>query len=77
METIKIVLEKKLLHATDQAARRMKQNRSALVREALREHLQRLDIPTRERRDREGYSTRPQKANESLVWEAEAAWPPE
>jgi metal-responsive CopG/Arc/MetJ family transcriptional regulator len=77
METIQIVLDKKLLQATDQAARRTKRNRSALVREALREHLQRLDIRAREQRDRQGYSTRPQKASESLVWEAEAAWPPE
>jgi metal-responsive CopG/Arc/MetJ family transcriptional regulator len=39
METIQIVLDKNLLQATDQAARRTKQNRSALVREALRKHL--------------------------------------
>ena len=39
METIQIVLDKGLLQATDRAARRMKRNRSALVREALREHL--------------------------------------
>ena len=34
-----IVLDKKLLQDTDQAARRTKRNRSALVRDALREHL--------------------------------------
>jgi metal-responsive CopG/Arc/MetJ family transcriptional regulator len=39
METIQIVLDKNLLEATDRAARRMKRNRSALVREAPREHL--------------------------------------
>jgi metal-responsive CopG/Arc/MetJ family transcriptional regulator len=39
METIQIVLDKNLLQAADQAARRTKQNRSALVREALRKHL--------------------------------------
>jgi metal-responsive CopG/Arc/MetJ family transcriptional regulator len=77
METIQIVLDKKLLQAADQAARRMKQNRSALVREALREHLQRLAVRTREERDRHGYSRRPQASDESLVWEAEAAWPAE
>jgi Ribbon-helix-helix protein, copG family len=43
METIQIVLDKALLQATDRAARRMKRNRSALVREALREHLKRLE----------------------------------
>ena len=44
MQTVQIVLEKKLLQATDQAARRLKRNRSAFVREALREHLRRLDF---------------------------------
>ena len=77
METIQIVLDKKLLQATDQAARRTKQNRCALVRDALREHLRRLEIRTREECDRQGYSVRPQTADELVVWEAEAAWPPE
>jgi metal-responsive CopG/Arc/MetJ family transcriptional regulator len=36
METVQIVLDKKLLRAADQAARRTKRNRSALVRDALR-----------------------------------------
>lgn len=77
METIQIVLDKKLLQATDQAARRTKRNRSALVREALREHLRRLEVRAKEERDRQGYSRRPQAADELLVWEAEAAWPAE
>lgn len=77
METIQIVLDKKLLQATDQAARRTKRNRSALVRDALREHLRRLEVHAREECDRRGYSMRPQTAHESLIWEAEAAWPPE
>jgi len=75
METVQIVLDKKLLQATDQAARRTKRNRSALVRDALREHLQRLELRAREERDREGYLRQPQVADESQVWEAEAAWP--
>jgi metal-responsive CopG/Arc/MetJ family transcriptional regulator len=75
METVQIVLDKKLLRATDQAARQMKQNRSALVREALREHLRRLETRAWEERDREGYSRQPQTPEESRLWEAEAAWP--
>lgn len=75
METIQVVLDKKLLQATDQAARQTKRNRSALVREALREHLRRLEIRAREERDRHGYSRRPPGAEESLLWEAQAAWP--
>jgi metal-responsive CopG/Arc/MetJ family transcriptional regulator len=77
METVQIVLDKKLLQATDQAARRTKRNRSALVRDALREHLRRLEIQAREERDRHGYVSRPQLADESLGWESEAVWPAE
>ena len=74
METIQVVLDKKLLQATDRAARHAKQNRSALVREALREHLRQLESQAREDRDREGYLRKPQDAK-LRVWEAEAAWP--
>jgi metal-responsive CopG/Arc/MetJ family transcriptional regulator len=77
METIQIVLDKKLLQATDQAARRTKRNRSALVRDALREHLRKLEVRAMEGRDREGYSKQPQARDDSPVWEAEAAWPAE
>jgi metal-responsive CopG/Arc/MetJ family transcriptional regulator len=77
METIQVVLDKKLLEAADQAAQRTKRNRSALVRDALREHLQRLEMQAKEERDREGYSKGSQKNDESQIWEAEAAWPPE
>jgi metal-responsive CopG/Arc/MetJ family transcriptional regulator len=77
METVQIVLDKKLLHAADQAARRTKRNRSALVRDALREHLLRLEALAREDRDREGYARQPQALEESRAWEAEAAWPAE
>lgn len=77
METIQIVLDKTLLLATDKAARRTKQNRSALIRDALREHLQRLEVRAKEERDREGYARQPHAPDESHVWEAEAAWPAE
>jgi metal-responsive CopG/Arc/MetJ family transcriptional regulator len=77
METVQIVLDKKLLQATDQAARRTKRNRSALVRDALREHLRRLETCATEERDRQGYSKQPAKTTESRLWESEAAWPKE
>ncbi len=77
MEAVQIVIDKNLLRATDQAARRLKRNRSALVRDALREHLRRFHIRELEQRDREGYSRRAHDQRESLAWEAEAAWAPE
>lgn len=77
MHVIQIVLDKRLLQAADQAARRTKKSRSALVRDALREHLQRLEVRAKEDRDRQGYSRKPHTREETLAWEAEAAWPQE
>jgi metal-responsive CopG/Arc/MetJ family transcriptional regulator len=77
METVHIVLDKSLLQAVDRAARRMKQNRAALVREALREHLKRLEVGTSDHRDRAGYARQPQSREESDPWEANAVWPAE
>ena len=77
METVQIVLDMKLLRATDNAARRIKLNRSALVREALREHLRRLEVRAWEERDSEGYLRQQPACDESCLWEAEAAWPAE
>jgi metal-responsive CopG/Arc/MetJ family transcriptional regulator len=75
VETIQIVLEKELLRATDRAAKHRRVNRSALVREALKEHLQRLATREREHRDREGYESRPFDDEESVGWHTVAAWP--
>ena len=75
MEVVQIVLDKKLLRATDQAARRTKRNRSALVRDALREHLRRLRVHELELRDRAGYLKQPHSKDEWAPWENEATWP--
>ena len=77
MEIVQIVLDKKLLHAADRAAKRTRRNRSALVRDALREHLRRLELRANEERDREGYARHSQAGGEARAWESEAAWPPE
>ena len=76
METIQVVLDSKLLQAADRAAHQTKRNRSALIRDALREHLRRLEIQALEQRDRDGYTNVPAK-DEALAWEAEAMWPAE
>jgi metal-responsive CopG/Arc/MetJ family transcriptional regulator len=74
MEIVQIVLDKKLLQAADQAAKR---NRSALVRDALREHLRRLELRASEERDRQRYSRQSQTDAEARGWESEATWPGE
>ena len=77
MEIVQIVLDRKLLDAADQAAKRGGRNRSALVRDALREHLRRLELRASEERDRQGYSRHSQAEAEARGWESEATWPQE
>jgi hypothetical protein len=74
MQTIQIAVDEPLLRAADSAARRKKIDRSALVRQALREHLKRLGQKDNERRDRLGYKQHPE-ADDLSAWEAVAAGP--
>ena len=75
METIQVVLDTALLRATDGAARRARVNRSALVREALREHLKRFQTSELEGRDRRGYQQHPEASSAVADWEEAAVWP--
>jgi hypothetical protein len=75
VETIQIVLDGPLLREADRAARRLRVNRSALVRAALQEHLKRLAIAGKEARDRDGYRRRPQDRDDLAAWDGVAAWP--
>jgi metal-responsive CopG/Arc/MetJ family transcriptional regulator len=77
METIQIVIDKELLLAADRAARRTKRNRSALMRDALREHLQRMELRAKEEREREAYRKQPQTKEEIHFWDGETVWPAE
>lgn len=53
----------------DRAVRRLKVSRSALIRNALREHLRRLSILEKERSDREGHARHPIARDEFGVWD--------
>ena len=75
MATIQVVLETKLLRTADRIARKLKINRSALFRDALRAYVQRLDLREREARDREGYVRYPDSLDEPAVWDKVADWP--
>ena len=77
LKPIQIVMDRELLEATDKAARRAKQNRSAFVREAIREHLRHRDVRANEERDRRGYLRQPQAHPETHCWELHAVWPAE
>ena len=75
METIQVVLGSALVRAADGAAKRARLNRSALIREALREYLKRLKTQELEARDRTGYEEHPEVSTGAVDWERVAAWP--
>jgi metal-responsive CopG/Arc/MetJ family transcriptional regulator len=75
METIQVVLDKKLLSAANLAAKRNHVNRSALIRQALERHLRHLKELELEDRDRRGYLAKPQREDEYRIWEDAASWP--
>jgi metal-responsive CopG/Arc/MetJ family transcriptional regulator len=75
MQTIQVVLDTKLLKAADFAAKRQKLNRSALIRQALQQHLKRLHELELEAQDTRGYLAQPQCEEEFRIWEDAAAWP--
>lgn len=77
METIQVVLEAGLRKAADRAARRLKTNRSALIRDAVREHLRRLHTRELEEQERDAYERVPDDPAEFAVWDKVAAWPKE
>ncbi len=75
VETIQVVMEEELLRTIDRTARRLKVNRSALIRDALRQHLSRLKVREREDSDRRGYQRLPEKTSDLEPWDGVAAWP--
>jgi len=77
MATIQVVLGAELLRAADRTARKLRKNRSALFREALRAHLERLKLQEREGRDRDGYVRYPDSLDEPAAWDKVADWPDE
>ena len=77
MLTVQIVLDEELLRAADRAARRVKTNRSAFIRDALRSYLRQLSRRERERQDRQGYERCPDDVGDANTWERVAAWPDE
>jgi metal-responsive CopG/Arc/MetJ family transcriptional regulator len=77
METIQVVLDAKLLRMTNKAAQKTKQNRSALIRDAIRAYVRNLEVRALEEQDRAAYKRIPQDASEIAAWERVSFWPAE
>jgi len=72
---VQVVLEAAQLAAADRAARRLKLNRSAFIREAVRSHLEALRVRAREDDDREGHDRVSETTADLSVWDRAAEWP--
>ncbi len=77
MEAVQLVIDKKRLQSTNKAAKKLKVNRSELIREALREYLKRMHIRELEERERKAYERIPDSLSEIELWAKEAVWPEE
>lgn len=75
METVQVVLDEALLKAADRMAARLKVNRSALFRDALKAYLREVRERDREAADRRGYASKPETVSEMAAWDRIAAWP--
>jgi metal-responsive CopG/Arc/MetJ family transcriptional regulator len=73
--TIHVVFEPSLLKAADREARRLKLNRSAFIRNAVRSHLLALQVRAREEADRRGYEGLAASTADLAAWDRVAEWP--
>ena len=74
MKTIQMTIDDDLLIAVDGAVATIETTRSAFIREALRQALQRFEIQEMERQHAAGYARQPVEAGEFDAWETEHAW---
>jgi metal-responsive CopG/Arc/MetJ family transcriptional regulator len=64
MREIQLIIESELLNAIDEAVTRLDTTRSAFIRQALQDALQRLEIADLEERHRRGYEKYPVETGE-------------
>jgi metal-responsive CopG/Arc/MetJ family transcriptional regulator len=75
METVQVVIDTKLRKEADVFSKRLKVNRSALIRKALREFLKRERTREMEERELRAYKAHPDTDEDWDAWEREAVWP--
>ncbi len=76
IKTIQMTIDDSLLEEVDSTSARLGMNRSAFIREALRQAMERFRMTELERKHAAGYSRFPIEPGEFDVWEAEQAWSP-
>ena len=74
IKTIQMTIDESLLEEVDSTRVGLGMNRSAFIREALRQAMERFRMAELERKHAAGYARRPVEPGEFDVWEAEQAW---
>jgi len=74
IKTIQMTIDESLLEEVDSTRVELGMNRSAFIREALRQAMERFRMAELERKHAAGYARRPVEPGEFDVWEAEQAW---
>jgi metal-responsive CopG/Arc/MetJ family transcriptional regulator len=77
MKTIQMTIDEDLLEEIDLLVNQLDTTRSAFIRQALRESLQRQKITEMERKQIEGYLRYPQQPEEFDLWEEVREWGPD
>lgn len=74
MKTIQITIEDTLLTDVDTTIKKLRSNRSAFIRESLKESLAKMRTQEREEQYRRGYEKYPVKKGEFDVWKDKQCW---
>lgn len=74
IKTIQMTIDESLLAEVDSTSVQLGMNRSAFIREALRQAMERFRMAEMERNHAAGYARYPVEPGEFDVWEAEQAW---
>ena len=74
MKTIQMTIDEPLLTAVDKLIADLNTTRSAFIRDALIQALQRYKIAQLEQKQAEGYARHPVEPGEFDGWETEQAW---
>ncbi|MEA3336020.1 MAG: CopG family transcriptional regulator [Chloroflexota bacterium] len=74
MKTIQMTIDEALLDQVDNTSAELGMSRSAFIRGALRQAMERLQVTRLERQHAAGYARRPVESGEFDLWEAEQVW---
>ncbi len=74
IKTVQMTIDETLLEQVDSTSDRLGISRSAFIREALQQAMERIRVAELERKHAAGYARKPVEPGEFDVWEAEQAW---